>query len=108
MYVLYTNGSGVQGTCKYGTRMDYILSSRNSAYRFVPGSYMVFSSKGTSDHHIVKVDVTKVVNCSNIPDQPSYVNNKKRRQGTKRVVKITNPSQAKGIWKTTEAEKDMS
>ncbi|KAE9460576.1 hypothetical protein C3L33_07533, partial [Rhododendron williamsianum] len=32
----------------------------DSPYKFVPGSYSVFSSKGTSDHHIVKVDITKV------------------------------------------------
>ena len=49
----------VQGTCKYGTRVDYILASSNSPYNFVPGSYSVISSKGTSDHHIVKVDIVK-------------------------------------------------
>ena len=48
----------MQGTCKYGTRVDYILASPNSPYKFVPGSYAVVSSKGTSDHHIVKADVT--------------------------------------------------
>lgn len=52
--------AGVQGTCKYGTRVDYILASPNSPYKFVPGSYSVLSSKGTSDHHIVKVDMIKV------------------------------------------------
>ena len=46
----------MQGTCKYGTRVDYILASPNSPYKFVPGSYTVASSKGTSDHHIVRVD----------------------------------------------------
>ncbi|CAM0908140.1 unnamed protein product [Alopecurus aequalis] len=46
-----------QGTCKYGTRVDYILASPNFPYKFVPGSYTVLSSKGTSDHHIVKVDI---------------------------------------------------
>lgn len=49
----------VQGTCKYGTRVDYVLTSPHAPYKFVPGSYSVVSSKGTSDHHIVKVDVVK-------------------------------------------------
>lgn len=47
----------VKGTCKHGTRVDYILTSRNSPYKFVPGSYSVISSEGTSDRHIVKVDI---------------------------------------------------
>ena len=51
---------GVQVTCKYGTRVNYILTSPNSPYEFVPGSYSMFSSKGTSDNHIVKVDLVKV------------------------------------------------
>ncbi|KAM7260127.1 hypothetical protein ACFE04_015868 [Oxalis oulophora] len=55
----------VQGTCKYGTRVDYIMASPNSTYKFIPGSYSVYSSKGTSDHHIVKVDVVKVLNSCN-------------------------------------------
>lgn len=50
----------MQGTCKYGTRVDYILGSEGLRYAFVPGSYSVVSSKGTSDHHIVKVDIIKV------------------------------------------------
>ncbi|KAJ0053145.1 hypothetical protein Pint_01111 [Pistacia integerrima] len=58
--VMIAKGQSVQGTCKYGTRVDYILGSPNSPYKFVPGSYSVFSSKGTSDHHIVKVDIVKV------------------------------------------------
>lgn len=49
----------MQGTCKYGTRVDYILGSSELGYEFVPGSYSVVSSKGTSDHHIVKVDIVK-------------------------------------------------
>ncbi|KAE8732518.1 GH3 family protein [Hibiscus syriacus] len=49
----------VPGTCKYGTRVDYILASPNSPYKFAPGSYLVLSSKGTSDHHIVKVEIIK-------------------------------------------------
>ncbi|KAG6748538.1 hypothetical protein POTOM_048466 [Populus tomentosa] len=57
--VILAKGQNVQGTCKYGTRVDYVLASPDSPYRFVPGSYSVFSSKGTSDHHIVKVDIVK-------------------------------------------------
>lgn len=55
--VMIAKGQSVQGTCKYGTRVDYLLSSPDSPYKFVPGSYSVCSSKGTSDHHIVKVDM---------------------------------------------------
>ncbi|CDY32434.1 BnaC03g42180D [Brassica napus] len=55
--VIIAKGQNVQGTCKYGTRVDYILASPESPYEFVPGSYSVVSSKGTSDHHIVKVDL---------------------------------------------------
>ncbi|KAL1543168.1 hypothetical protein AAHA92_20177 [Salvia divinorum] len=58
--VVIAKGQNVQGTCKYGTRVDYILGSEGLRYAFVPGSYSVVSSKGTSDHHIVKVDITKV------------------------------------------------
>ncbi|CAM8890531.1 unnamed protein product [Rhodiola kirilowii] len=58
--VIIAKGQNVQGTCKYGTRVDYLLSSSNAPYKFVPGSYSVVSSKGTSDHHIVKVDMVKL------------------------------------------------
>lgn len=75
----------VQGTCKYGTRVDYILASPNSPYKFVPGSYAVVSSRGTSDHHIVKADVTVAGD-----DGARSV----RRQ---RVVRMSKGS-AKGIW----------
>lgn len=92
--------AGVQGTCKYGTRVDYILASPNSPYKFVPGSYSVLSSKGTSDHHIVKVDITKVqhnIEADTIP--------RKRRQHKQKVVKITASSPSKGIWKTETHER---
>ncbi|CAL5433107.1 unnamed protein product [Camellia sinensis] len=59
LYSLLASCPGVQGTCKYGTRMDYILASSNSLDKFVPSAYSVFSSKGTSDHHMVKVDMLK-------------------------------------------------
>lgn len=54
--VIMAKGQSVQGTCKYGTRVDYILASQDSTFKFVPGSYSVVSSKGTSDHHIVKAE----------------------------------------------------
>uniref|UniRef100_A0A5B7CBY1 Putative DNAse I-like superfamily protein n=1 Tax=Davidia involucrata TaxID=16924 RepID=A0A5B7CBY1_DAVIN len=91
--VMIAKGQSVQGTCKYGTRVDYILASQDSPYKFVPGSYSVFSSKGTSDHHIVKVDILKVDSSA----QPHV--NRKQRQPKQKVVKITNSSSSKGIWR---------
>ncbi|GFQ02353.1 hypothetical protein PHJA_002379300 [Phtheirospermum japonicum] len=93
--VMIAKGQSVQGTCKYGTRVDYILSSENAPYKFVPGSYSVFSSKGTSDHHIVKVDIVKV------GDSPQQcVSSRKSTPHEKRTVKITpSSSPSKGIWK---------
>ncbi|XP_059439811.1 uncharacterized protein LOC132172345 [Corylus avellana] len=92
--VMIAKGQSVQGTCKYGTRVDYVLVSPNSPYKFVPGSYSVFSSKGTSDHHIVKVDVVKVITTAE-----EHVT-RKRRQPKQQVVKITTKtSPSKGIWK---------
>ncbi|XP_004290695.1 PREDICTED: uncharacterized protein LOC101302029 [Fragaria vesca subsp. vesca] len=92
--VMIAKGQSVQGTCKYGTRVDYILASSNSPYKFVPGSYSVFSSKGTSDHHIVRVDVLKSVSCCD----PGNVST--RRQRKQKVIKITETTPSKGIWKT--------
>ena len=86
----------MQGTCKYGTRVDYILASPNSPFKFVPGSYSVLSSKGTSDHHIVKVDIIKV-------NDNAQENDSGKRQQPKqkqKVVKISNTSPSKSIWKT--------
>ncbi|KAK6940881.1 Endonuclease/exonuclease/phosphatase [Dillenia turbinata] len=93
--VMIAKGQSVQGTCKYGTRVDYILASPDSTYKFVPGSYSVLSSKGTSDHHIVKVDIVKVD--SNAQEKVTQ----RRRQRKQKVVKITDSSPVKGIWKTT-------
>ncbi|KAK4761405.1 hypothetical protein SAY87_029289 [Trapa incisa] len=59
--VIIAKGQNVQGTCKYGTRVDYILGSPHSPFMFVPNSYTVVSSEGTSDHHIVKADIVRVV-----------------------------------------------
>ncbi|CAL4931125.1 unnamed protein product [Urochloa decumbens] len=83
--VVVAKGQDAQGTCKYGTRVDYILASPNSPYKFVPGSYAVVSSKGTSDHHVVKVDITVGGD-----DGARGV----RRQ---RIVRISKGS-TKGIW----------
>ncbi|KAG8389397.1 hypothetical protein BUALT_Bualt02G0225000 [Buddleja alternifolia] len=93
--VVIAKGQSVQGTCKYGTRVDYVLSSSNAPYKFIPGSYSVLSSKGTSDHHIVKVDVMKVGN------NPQECVNRKTKKNRTRTVKITHSpsSPSKGIWK---------
>ena len=79
----------MQGTCKYGTRVDYILASPNSPYKFVPGSYTVISSKGTSDHHIVRVDVT----IPQIKETDTETLNRKQRE-----VRVNKKSSRKGIW----------
>ncbi|KAM0954284.1 putative endonuclease/exonuclease/phosphatase [Dioscorea sansibarensis] len=81
--VVVAKGQDVQGTSKYGTRVDYILASPNSPYEFVPGSYGVISSKRTSDHHIVKVDIT--------------ISNNREEKQKPRVVKIDKNS-SRGVW----------
>lgn len=86
----------MQGTCKYGTRVDYILASSDSPYQFVPGSYSVLSSKGTSDHHIVKVDLVKARAVNVDEEQP-------KRQTQQRATTTTiynNPSLTKASWRT--------
>lgn len=95
--VMIAKGQSVQGTCKYGTRVDYVLLSPDSPYKFIPGSYSVFSSKGTSDHHIVKVDITKV----DMNSQQQFGSRRRRKAKQQRIVKINNSSPStKGIWKT--------
>ena len=89
----------MQGTCKYGTRVDYILASPNSPYKFVPGSYSVISSKGTSDHHIVKVDIMKV----NTSAQKNVI--RQCRKLKQKVVRITPPCSATGVWESTTSPK---
>ncbi|KAG7531112.1 Endonuclease/exonuclease/phosphatase [Arabidopsis suecica] len=94
--VVVAKGQSVQGTCKYGTRVDYILASSDSPYRFVPGSYSVLSSKGTSDHHIVKVDVVKA-RAINVDEQLPI------RHKLQRVTATTynnNSSLTKASWRT--------
>ncbi|KAL9228102.1 hypothetical protein vseg_003716 [Gypsophila vaccaria] len=90
--VVIAKGQSVQGTCKYGTRVDYILASPGLQYKFVPGSYSVFSSKGTSDHHIVTADIIKVEIDQEIAP--------KKKHPRKKVVKITDSYSTKGIWST--------
>lgn len=74
--------------------MDYILASPHSSFKFVQGSYSVLSSKGTSDHHIVTVDVVKVEN-----ECQQCVDSSNKQQTKKKVVKITDPNSSKGLWK---------
>ncbi|OMP11782.1 Endonuclease/exonuclease/phosphatase [Corchorus capsularis] len=91
--VIIAKGQNVQGTCKYGTRVDYILASSNSPYNFVPGSYSVISSKGTSDHHIVKADIVK----GSEKSQQNVI--KRHRKPLQKFVQVTNSSCSAGIWK---------
>ncbi|BAT85395.1 hypothetical protein VIGAN_04293600 [Vigna angularis var. angularis] len=97
--VMIAKGQSVQGTCKYGTRVDYILSSSDSPYQFVSGSYLVLSSKGTSDHHIVKVDVVKVNR------NPQENLTEKQEQPRHKVQRIKS-TPSKCIWKTQTADID--
>uniref|UniRef100_A0ACD5YXL6 Uncharacterized protein n=1 Tax=Avena sativa TaxID=4498 RepID=A0ACD5YXL6_AVESA len=91
--VVVAKGQDVQGTCKYGTRVDYILASPDCPYRFVPGSYTVVSSKGTSDHHIVRVDVAVLPDARDADEQAAAGGRKQR------VVKMmSRKGSRKGIW----------
>ncbi|KAL7599485.1 uncharacterized protein LOC111915570 [Lactuca sativa] len=81
--VIMSKGQSVQGTCKYGTRVDYILASKGLPFDFVPGSYSVVSSKGTSDHHIVKVDLVKFKEDSNCNEE------KQKNKIKQNIVKLT-------------------
>ncbi|XP_016456783.1 uncharacterized protein LOC107780723 [Nicotiana tabacum] len=87
--VIIAKGQNVQGTCKYGTRVDYILGSQGLPYAFVPGSYSVVSSKGTSDHHIVKVEIMKVAGSA-----------RKNSKKQKKVVRMTGSCSSRGIWQS--------
>lgn len=85
----------MQGTCKYGTRVDYVLSSSDSPYKFVPGSYSVVSSKGTSDHHMVKVDIIKE---SKPSTRQSVI--KRHQKSVQKLVTLTSSScSSRGVWK---------
>ncbi|XP_057718361.1 uncharacterized protein LOC130932918 [Arachis stenosperma] len=102
--VMIAKGQSVQGTCKYGTRVDYILSSSDSTYKFVAGSYLVLSSKGTSDHHIVKVDVVKennsILNSSPLQEENNNVTKKQQRMKTQ-------PSPSTCIWNKNTYGRDI-
>lgn len=87
----------MQGTCKYGTRVDYILASPGSPYKFVPGSYTVVSSKGTSDHHIVRVDVAVPEVREGGAETAGGIKGRKKKQRV--VVKMSSKKGLrKGIW----------
>ncbi|KAL8047784.1 hypothetical protein ABFX02_07G023000 [Erythranthe guttata] len=88
--VMIAKGQNVQGTCKYGTRVDYILGSSDSPYAFVPGSYSVTSSKGTSDHHIVKVDVVRIADFGS-------ENSKKQRKLRQSVLSMMNSCSLRSV-----------
>ncbi|KAK9664832.1 hypothetical protein RND81_14G071900 [Saponaria officinalis] len=90
--VIATKGQNVQGTCKYGTRVDYILTSPNMNYNFIPGSYSVISSKGTSDHHVVKVDIIK---CHSTSSKNKIITSYFRSK--EKVVRLGSPS-SRGLW----------
>lgn len=75
------------------------MGSSNSPYKFVPGSYSVISSKGTSDHHIVKVDIMKV----NVSAQNNVI--RQCRKLRQKVVRITQPCSVTGAWKSTPPPK---
>ncbi|KAK4758660.1 hypothetical protein SAY87_019961 [Trapa incisa] len=119
--VMIAKGQSVQGTCKYGTRVDYIMASPDSPFRFVPGSYSVYSSKGTSDHHIVKVDLIRSAIAyynqgQHDKNMDGAVSKKIRRQRRhnkqqKRVMKITDPClhQANsGVWKKAVTQNNLT
>ncbi|AEC10926.1 putative endonuclease/exonuclease/phosphatase [Arabidopsis thaliana] len=97
--VVVAKGQSVQGTCKYGTRVDYILASSDSPYRFVPGSYSVLSSKGTSDHHIVKVDVVKATSI-NVNEQEQRPIRSHKLQRITATTYNNNSSLTKASWRT--------
>lgn len=93
--IMVAKGQNVQGTCKYGTRVDYILSSPNAPYKFMPGSYSVVSSKGTSDHHVVKVDIIK----DNDTSLQENLMGVYRRSKQKVIRKISHPCSSRGIFR---------
>ncbi|XP_065863493.1 uncharacterized protein [Euphorbia lathyris] len=92
--VIIAKGQNVQGTCKYGTRVDYVMTSSDSPYKFVPGSYSAVSSKGTSDHHIVKVEITKETK-----DHQGTKTTRTQKDKQQKVVRITSSCPSNGIWK---------
>ncbi|XP_015888375.3 uncharacterized protein LOC107423347 [Ziziphus jujuba] len=91
--VMIAKGQNVQGTCKYGTRVDYVLSLPDSPYKFVPGSYTVVSSKGTSDHHMVKVDIVKE---SKIAKQNVI---KRQQKSIQKLVRRTTTCSSRTVWR---------
>ncbi|KAK1398906.1 Endonuclease/exonuclease/phosphatase family protein [Heracleum sosnowskyi] len=84
--VMIANGQNVQGTCKYGTRVDYIMASQDLYYKFVPETYSVISSKGTSDHHLVKVDIVTAAD-------------RRPKKLKQKVSRIASSCSCNGMWK---------
>ncbi|KAF5941684.1 hypothetical protein HYC85_019326 [Camellia sinensis] len=80
------------GTCKYGTRVDYVMASPDLPFKFVPGSYSVISSKGTSDHHIVKVEIAKTV-------ESALEHSRRKHKVKQKFVRMTNSCSSRGIWR---------
>ncbi|KAK1348916.1 ER lumen protein retaining receptor [Heracleum sosnowskyi] len=74
------------GTCKYGTRVDYIMASQDLYYKFVPETYSVISSKGTSDHHLVKVDIVTAAD-------------RRPKKLKQKVSRIASSCSCNGMWK---------
>ncbi|KAI8561518.1 hypothetical protein RHMOL_Rhmol04G0346400 [Rhododendron molle] len=91
--VIIAKGQNVQGTCKYGTRVDYILNSPDLRCKFVPGSYSVVSSKGTSDHHIVKVEIAREVK----RDRERI--KRRKHKVEEKVARVANSCSSRGIWR---------
>ncbi|CAL5347102.1 unnamed protein product [Camellia sinensis] len=90
--VIIAKGQNVQGTCKYGTRVDYVMASPDLPFKFVPGSYSVISSKGTSDHHIVKVEIAKTV-------ESALEHSRRKHKVKQKFVRMTNSCSSRGIWR---------
>ncbi|KAK1368273.1 Endonuclease/exonuclease/phosphatase family protein [Heracleum sosnowskyi] len=84
--VMIANDQNVQGTCKYGTRVDYIMASQDLYYKFVPETYSVISSKGTSDHHLVKVDIVTAAD-------------RRPKKLKQKVSRIASSCSCNGMWK---------
>ena len=52
-------GGPVEGTCRFGTRVDYLLAAPDFRGRFLPGTYAQLPARreGASDHDLVCADV---------------------------------------------------
>lgn len=73
--------------------MDYILNSPDLRCKFVPGSYSVVSSKGTSDHHIVKVEIAREV------ERDRERIKRRKHKVEEKVARVANSCSSRGIWR---------